>query len=159
MRMPPAMANIPPRPQSESTTQPSQLETRVFNGRRSYTLAVNMPNLNSSTGSWIIHFVERDPGAKPSQIAAPEVLRKSDPAYPGELVQDGVQGTVVLTAIIRSDGSVSDIVVAKSLEPRLDHNAVEALSRWIFRPAMKNGQAIDLEAVIIVPFRLKSAKF
>jgi protein TonB len=118
-----------------------------------------MPNLNTATGSWIIHFVERSPGSAQSPIAAPEVVSKSDPAYPGELIQDGVQGTVILTAIIRADGSVSDIAIAKSLNPRLDQNAAQALSRWLFRPALKNGQAIDLEAVITVPFRAKSARY
>jgi protein TonB len=70
-----------------------------------------------------------------------------------------VQGTVVLTAIIHADGSVSDIAIAKSLDPRLDQNAMQALSRWLFRPALKNGQAIDLEAVITVPFRTKATSF
>jgi len=87
------------------------------------------------------------------------VVSKSDPAYPGELIRDGIQGTVILTAIIRADGSVSDITVVKSLDPRLDQNAVQALSRWLFRPALKDGQAIDLEAVITVPFRTKAIAF
>jgi len=160
MRPPPVMS-IPPRQPvaHESTGVRSELENRIFAGRRSYTLAVNMPNLNTATGSWIIHFVEREPGAVKSPIAAPEVVSKSDPAYPGELIHDGIQGTVILTAIIRADGSVSDIAIAKSLDPRLDQNAVQALSRWLFRPALKDGQAIDLDAVITVPFRTKAIAF
>jgi TonB family protein len=158
MRTPPS-ASIAHHPARETTGARSELENRIFAGRRSYTLSVNMPNLNTATGSWIIHFVERVPNLTPSPIAAPEVLSKSDPAYPGELIHDGVQGTVVLTAIIHADGSVSDIAVAKSLDPRLDKNAMQALSRWLFRPALKNGQAIDLEAVITVPFRTKPTSF
>lgn len=162
-----AMHNTPPAPYvpprqplaHESTGQRTELENRIFAGRRSYTLSVNMPNLNAATGSWIIHFVERNADPLPVPIAAPEVLSKSDPAYPGDLVQDGVQGTVVLTAIIHADGSVGDISIVKSLDPRLDRNAAEAFSHWLFRPALKNGQAIDLEAVITVPFRAKAAKF
>ena len=159
--MHPSVTSIPPRqPIARETTEPrSDLEKRVFAGRRSYGLLVNMPNLNTTTGSWIIHFVEREPGSAQSPIAAPEVVKKSDPAYPGELMQDGIQGTVILTAIIRADGSVGDIVIAKSLEPRLDRNAAQALSRWLFRPALKNGQAIDLQAVITVPFRARAARF
>jgi TonB family protein len=158
MRTPPD-ASISHPPAHETTRARSELENRIFAGRRSYTLSVNMPNLNTATGSWIIHFVERTPNLTSSPIAAPEVLRKSDPAYPGELIHDGVQGTVVLTAIIHADGSVSDIAVAKSLDPRLDKNAMQALARWLFRPALKNGQAIDLEAVITVPFRTKPTSF
>ena len=92
-------------------------------------------------------------------IIAPEVVRKSDPAYPIELIRDGVKGTVILTAIIRADGSVGEIAVAQGVDPQLDQNAVEALSRWLFRPALKNGQAIDLQAVIMVPFRPKAPGF
>jgi TonB family protein len=158
---PPPIASIPPRqPMARETTgKRSELENHIFAGRRSYTLAVNMPNLNSAIGSWIIHFVERDQGVVPSEIAAPEVVNKSDPAYPGDLIHDGVQGSVILTAIIRADGSVSDIAVAQSVDPQLDQNAVQALSRWVFRPALKNGQAIDLDAVITVPFRAKQSGF
>ena len=100
---------------------------------------------------------DRNPASNSSPIAAPEVVSKFDPAYPGDLMQDGVQGTVVLTATIRADGSVGDIAVAKSLDPRLDQNASEAFSRWLFLPAIKDGHAIDLEAVITVPFRPKAA--
>jgi TonB family protein len=158
---PPVIASIPPRPPvaHENTGKPSDLENHIFAGRRSYTLAVNMPNLNSATGSWIIHFVDRDQGLVPAPIVAPEVLSKFDPAYPIELMRDGVNGAVILTATIRADGTVSDIVVARGVDPQLDQNAVQALSRWVFRPALKNGQAIDLEAVITVPFRTKHAGF
>jgi TonB family protein len=157
---PPVMSIPPHQPIARESTAPrSELENRIFAGRRSYTLSVNMPNLNTATGSWVIHFVERVPNAAKSPIAAPEVVSKSDPAYPGELIQDGIQGTVILTAIIRADGSVGDIAVIKSLDPRLDQNAALALSRWLFRPALKDGQAIDLEAIITVPFRTKAAGF
>ncbi len=160
MRPSPIASIQPSQPLSRETGGPrSELENHIFAGRRSYTLVVNMPNLNSSVGSWIIRYADRGQGLVPLPIAAPEVVRKSDPAYPGELIHDGVEGTVILTAIIRADGSVSDIAVAKSLNPQLDENAVQALSRWVFRPALKNGEAIDLEAVITVPFRTKSARF
>lgn len=157
-RLPPE--HSPEQPIAHETTEPrSELENRIFAGRRSYTLLVNMPNLNTVTGSWIIHFVERKPLSGAAPVAAPQVVSKSDPAYPGELVRDGVHGTVILTATIRADGSVGDIAVAQSLDPQLDRNAAEALSRWIFRPAVRDGQAIDLEAVISVPFRAKAGGY
>jgi TonB family protein len=157
----PAIASVPPRPPvaHENTAKPTELENHIFAGRRSYTLAVNMPNLNSATGSWIIHFVDRGQGMVPAPIIAPEVVSKFDPVYPGDLIRDGVKGTVILTAIIRADGSVSDIAVAQGVDPQLDQNAVQALSRWVFRPALKDGQAIELEAVITVPFRPKAIGF
>lgn len=112
-----------------------------------------MPNLNAALGSWIIRYVDREQGLVPVPISTPEVLRKSDPAVPSELTD--LHGVVILTALIRADGSVTDIAVAQSLFPQLDQSAAEALAHWIFRPALKNGQPIDLEAVITVPFRTK----
>ncbi len=154
---PPMIASIPPRPPvaRETTGKQTELENHIFAGRRSYTLAVNTPNLNAAAGSWIIHYVDREQGLVPSPITPPEVVSKFDPGYPAELFRDGVHGTVVLTAIIRADGSVSDIAVAQSLNTKLDQNAMQAFSRWVFRPALKNGQPIDLQAVILVPFRTK----
>ncbi len=148
----------------EPTGQRTELENRIFAGRRSYALSVNMPNLNGPIGSWIIHFAEltaspSNPGADPLPIAAPEVLSKSDPAYPDDLIEDGVQGTVVLTATIRADGRVGEVAVIKSLNSRLDRNAAQAFSNWVFRPALKNGQGIEIEAIVTVPFRTRSAKY
>jgi TonB family protein len=63
-----------------------------------------------------------------------------------------VQGTVVLYAVIHADGTVGDIRVLQGLHEQLDSNAVKALSRWKFRPATKGGAAVDLEAVVQIPF-------
>jgi periplasmic protein TonB len=146
------IASMPPRqPQAhETASKPTELENRIFAGRRTYTLVVNMPNLNVRIGSWIIRYVDRKQGLAPEPITAPEVVSKTDPAFPSELV---VHGVVILTAIIRADGSVGDITVVQSLYPQLDQNAAEALSRWVFRPALKNGEPVELEALITVPFR------
>jgi protein TonB len=63
-----------------------------------------------------------------------------------------VQGTVTLYAMIGSDGSVSDVRVLNGVDDRLDQYAREALTRWHFRPATKNGNPVALEAVVKIPF-------
>ena len=132
----------------------SELENRVFAGRRSYKLVINMPNLNAAIGSWIIRYAERgDQVAESEPIIAPEVVLKSDPAVRGELIDGGLHGTVVMTAIILADGSVDQIKVVQGVFPELDQKASEALSRWLFRPALKNGQPIEVEALVAVPIR------
>ena len=70
-------------------------------------------------------------------------------------MRDRVEGTVTLYAVIRPDGTVTDIKVLNSLDDRLDSSAMRALSRWHFRPGTKNGEAIALEAVVQIPFRMK----
>jgi TonB family protein len=143
-----------PRTAAPSKTEPrSPIEEKVFAGKRSYTLSVNMPNFNSVTGSWVIHFAELGTGESRAEIAAPSVLKKVDPAYPPELMHDRVEGTVVLYAVIRADGSVTDVRVLSSVNQDLDQNAMRALSRWHFAPGLKNGKPVDLEAVVQIPFR------
>ncbi|MGH9679562.1 MAG: energy transducer TonB, partial [Candidatus Acidiferrales bacterium] len=133
---------------------------KVLAGKQTYTLHVNMPNLTSASGSWVLNFAELDDeDASPfstgasSQIAAPVPLRKVDPKYPPELRDMHVDGDVILYAIIRKDGSVDSIQLVHSVDPQLDTNAMQALAQWIFRPAEKNGRPVDLEAVVRIPFR------
>jgi protein TonB len=76
-----------------------------------------------------------------------------DPKYPPEFRNLHVDGEVVLYAIIRKDGSVDSIQLVHSVDPRLDANAMEALAQWRFRPAEKQGEPVDLEAVVHIPFR------
>jgi TonB family protein len=135
--------------------------------KRVYTLHVNMPNLASATGSWVLNFAEleeNDPAAGngilgPARdndavdLVGPVPLRKVDPRYPPALVSAHVQGEVVLYAIIRRDGVVDSIQLVRGVDPELNRNAMEALGRWKFRPAQRNGESVELEAVVRVPFR------
>jgi TonB family protein len=134
---------------------PNEIERKVFGGRRFYSLTLNMPNLNSASGSWVIRFAElKDAGT--GELLAPLATRKADPAYPAELQRANVQGLVTLYAIIRSDGSVGDVRVLDGADDRLDLYARQALERCRFEPAVKNGEPVALEAVVQVPFRAKS---
>jgi TonB family protein len=128
-------------------------ETRIFGDKKIYTLALNMPNLVSSGGSWIIRFAQLDDDHVAGSVSAPIAMTKVDPAYPAELIRGHVEGTVVLYAIIRKDGTVGEVRVIRGVQGRLDESARTALARWKFRPGTKNGQAVDLEAVVQIPFK------
>jgi TonB family protein len=128
---------------------------QIFSSRRVYSMNVNMPNLNSSTGSWIIHFSElRSPGVArgPGEISSPVPQRKIDPKYPQTAVQEHIEGEVILYGVIRPDGAVESIQVVRGIDPELDANAVAAFAQWKFQPAAKNGQPVALEAIVHIPF-------
>jgi TonB family protein len=132
----------------------------IFGDKKFYAMTLNMPNLNSAGGSWVIRFAELDPNEAKGDLTAPEAVQKVDPAYPLELMRRNVQGTVTLYAVIRNDGSVSDVRVLHGVDEQLDQYARTALGHWHFRPATKNGAAVNLEAVVMIPFkpvRLKSS--
>jgi TonB family protein len=130
----------------------------IFARRRVYSMNVNMPNLNSATGSWILNFAEMrssptGPQIKTSdEIAEPAPLHKVDPKYPPTLMAEHVEGEVILYAVIRRDGSVDSIQVARGIDPQLDANAVRALAQWKFRPAQRQGEPVNLEAIVHIPF-------
>ena len=81
-------------------------------------------------------------------------IRKVDPKYPPDLIDQNVEGEVILYAVIRADGSVDSIQVVRSVDPVLDANAKSAFGQWKFRPAMKDGAPVALEAIVHVPFHI-----
>lgn len=130
----------------------SEADRKLFAGRKFYSMAMNFANLNSGGGSWILHFAELKDSPK-GDLMAPEVEHQVDPAYPTDLMRHNVHGTVVLSAVVGQDGTVSDVQVVESVDDRLDEYAREALSKWHFRPATKNGSPVALTMVVRVPFR------
>ena len=133
----------------------TKIEDKVFGGKRVYSLKINMPNLTSAGGSWIIHFAEIKKDGKAGDLSTPVPVDKVDPAYPSDLMRARVEGTVIVYAIIHADGTVGETKVLHGFDEKLDQNAVNAVLRWHFRPATRNGQPVELEAVFQVPFRTK----
>jgi protein TonB len=126
-------------------------------GRIVYSIAIQMPNITSYSGSWTVWFAGRDPAASgPVEmlLKPPVPLRKVDPKYVPAAVEDRVEGKVRLAAIIRKDGHVDGVELLRGLDNRLDRSAAEALSKWEFEPAQLNGVPIELDAVFDIPFHL-----
>ena len=131
----------------------TETDRQVFGVKRFYSMTLNMPNLNSVTGSWVIRFAELKTGPPEGVLLAPVPTEKSDPGYPLELIRENVHGTVTLYAVIHADGRVGEIRVLNSPDERLDPFASSALARWKFLPAIKGGKPVALEAVVVIPFR------
>ncbi len=142
-----------PRQHTVSDDLPTDAEKKVFGARKFYSMVLNMPNLNSAGGSWVIHFAELRENTDKGELIAPVATQKVDPAYPIELMRQNVEGTVTLYAVIHSDGSVADVRILRGVDGRLDAYARTALAQWHFRPATRNGTAVAIEAVVMIPFR------
>jgi TonB family protein len=160
------MASVRP-PRVSTTARPMQpgdetklspVERTVFGNRKFYAVTLNMPNLNSSGGSWVIRFAELNhesatPGAPSPDLSQPMATHEVDPAYPLQLMRENVAGTVILYAVIHADGTVADVKVLRGVDDRLDRFASEAVAQWKFEPATKNGSPVDVEATFQIPFR------
>jgi protein TonB len=120
-----------------------------------------MANINSASGSWILHFAELGGGpaavalSASAELAMPVPIRKVDPKYPPDLIEQNVQGEVVLYGVVRADGSVDSIQVARSLDPQLDANAKSAFAQWKFQAGSKSGTSVDLEVIAHIPFKIR----
>jgi len=147
--------SLPPPKVATVVDQPNAVDERVFRGRKYYTMALNTPNLTSAGGSWIFRFAERGEPSKSGDVTAPIAVHEVDPAYPADLIRENVQGIVILYAVIRADGTVAEVKVLEGFDDRLDENARKALSAWQFVPGTRNGNPVDLEAVVRIPFRSK----
>jgi periplasmic protein TonB len=71
------------------------------------------------------------------------------------MIKDNIQGIVILSAVTRADGTVAQVKVLEGFDDRLDENARQALSAWHFVPGTRDGNPVDLEAVVRIPFRSK----
>jgi TonB family protein len=144
---PPNFAALPPGAKPE----------QIFESKKIYKMQIEMPNLNSATGSWILNFAELRPNpdaprGPSTDLNGPAPIRKVDPKYPPTLINEHVEGEVVLYAVIRRDGSVDSIQLVRGVDEELDKNAMNALSQWKFRPATRQGEPVELEAIIHIPF-------
>ena len=155
MARPPRLTDTFPRA-AESEAKLSEAERGVFAGRKFYSLTLNMPNLNSGGGSWVIRFAEknRQPRSQSTEsLSQPMAIKKVDPAYPLQLMRENVAGTVILYAVIHADGTVGDVRILRGVDERLDRFAAEAVAKWQFQPATKDGAPVDVEATFQIPFR------
>jgi len=108
------------------------------------------PGFGPGTGGGIGGGVFRVGGG----VSNPTVISKVDPEYSEEARKAKYSGTVRLSVVVDATGHARDIRVVKSLGMGLDEKAVEAVGKWKFKPGMKSGQAVNVQATIEVNFRL-----
>lgn len=95
----------------------------------------------------------------PSFPGGPSALMKylsENIKYPVVAQENGVQGRVVVSFVVERDGSITDVKVARSVDPSLDREAmrvVRSMPHWI--PGKQNGSAVRVKYNVPVSFRLQ----
>lgn len=77
--------------------------------------------------------------------------------YPTDAAEEGVQGRVVVQFIVKKDGSIADVKVARGKHPSLDREAVrivKAMPRW--SPGRNNGQSVNVSYTLPITFKLQN---
>ena len=76
--------------------------------------------------------------------------------YPVVAEENGIQGRVLVSFIIEKDGSLTDFVIEKSVDPSLDKEAirlVRSMPKW--NPGKKDGQSVNVKYTLPITFRLQ----
>lgn len=148
--------------------QPAEVRTQV-----SLTFVLRRGERNCQEGSKMIPISDAEDAAKsPSgsrdggagvpqgvhrvgdDVKPPRLTSSRDPDYTERARRAKEQGTVVLWAIITSEGKVGTLRVARSIGLGLDEKAMEAVCQWKFQPATKDGKPVAVQINIEVEFRL-----
>jgi TonB family protein len=87
-------------------------------------------------------------------MTPPQPIFRPDAEYTDEARKAQLSGTVVVTLIVETDGTTSDVEVAKPLGDGLEQKAVEAVRQWKFKPATIAGKPVRARVNVEVAFRL-----
>jgi len=86
-------------------------------------------------------------------VVPAEIILKESPVYPDSARRAGVQGAVVLNAVVTTQGVLRDIQVVSG-HPLLVNAALDCVRKWRYRPGTLNEQPIDMPVNIRVQFVL-----
>jgi periplasmic protein TonB len=87
-------------------------------------------------------------------VSAPKEIYAPEPEYSEEARKVKHMGTVVLQLVVGSDGNPRDIRVVRTLGLGLDEKAIEAVRKWRFEPARKDGKPVAALVSVEVDFHL-----
>jgi TonB family protein len=90
-------------------------------------------------------------------VSLPVVVTEVRPVYTEEAKAAKIEGIVAMSCVVRPDGHVDEITVVESLDSvyGLDDAAADALSRWEFKPGMKDGTPVAIRVTVEMRFTLK----
>ena len=88
-------------------------------------------------------------------VTMPTPTERVNPEYTADARRRKIEGTVLLTCIVRPDFTVSDVVVARSLDAGLDEEAVKALKQWRFAPGRRDGRFVPVRVSVEMTFSLR----
>ena len=75
--------------------------------------------------------------------------------YPKEAMEKDIQGRVIVTFVVKKDGSISDVSVVRPIDPLLDEEGlrvINAMPNWT--PGMQNGEPVNVKYTVPISFRL-----
>ena len=91
-----------------------------------------------------------------SRVVEANLIHDVAPQYPPDAGRARIEGTVVLMAVIGTDGSVKDVRVESGL-PILTQAAIDAVKQWRYKPYMIDGEPVEVDSRITINFTLSAS--
>jgi TonB family protein len=138
----------------EANTQPEPAVSMALAGRRTMS-----PLIRAESSTPPPEPPPGEPDIKPppvigGRLEAAQLIKQTAPDYPSLARTARVEGVVVLEGTINISGKVEKIRVAEG-HPMLVDEAIKAVKKWKYRPAMLNGEPTPCPVTITVRFNLK----
>ena len=99
--------------------------------------------------------VQDDEGPAANEAPKPSLHSIVQPVYPAAFVASNTPGGAILELVIAADGTVKSVKVMRASHPEFAQSAQEAVAKWIFTPAQKDGVAVESRWRIAVNFALE----
>jgi TonB family protein len=91
-------------------------------------------------------------------VTSPSLIGRTDPEYSREAKIAKMSGKVRISLVVGEDGMPRDIRVADSPGLGLEEKAIEAVSKWRFKPGLKGGMPVSVAVTVTVNFGLVRAR-
>lgn len=159
----PPPAKAAPKPKTE-TAEPIGGLVVYEHGKVVFRMAPSKPESSAPIGPGVVGsdaiqkaaIREDDKSDAAGSGAAPAssyLLRRVEPEYPEAAREQHIQGPVVLTALVGTNGAVRELTVVSG-NPLLANAATDAVRQWRFKPHQLKGNAVEFETRITVNFAL-----
>ena len=95
------------------------------------------------------------PGASSSRVIPPKAIEVVEPEYPRSMRRHGLEGIVMISFTITEDGAVSNPVIIDSNNPAFEAPALDAIMKWKFEPATRDGKPVKYKARQEITFSIE----
>ena len=90
-------------------------------------------------------------------ISSPRAIKTPDPVLTAEQRKElhnlQTDGIAMVWLIVDRDGNPKDVSIVRGLSPDLDQRAIEAVRKWKFRPAQKDGEPVEVQINVELNFK------
>jgi len=100
-----------------------------------------------------IAFAQDTPIRLGGNVAQANRIYVVNPVYPPEAKESRIQGTVKLEITIDKEGHVGPMSVISG-PPELIHSATDAVSQWVYKPTLLNGQPVSVLTTVDINYTL-----